>query len=153
MKTITALLAAHPFFQGMEPHHLELIAGCATRVQFKADQFLCREDQEADQFLVILHGQVAVEIFSHRRGPVTIQTVGEGGALGWLWFDKPYHWHLDARAVQLTRVLALNVACLRRHCEVNHELGYQLHEALCPLPGGAVPDRQTPTGGHVRHLN
>ena len=57
---------------------------------------------------------------------MTLQTLGEGDVLGWLWFDQPYHWHLDARAVDLTRVLSLEVQCLMDRCDRDHDLGYEL---------------------------
>jgi CRP-like cAMP-binding protein len=102
------------------------VAQCASRVNFEAGQFLCRTEEEARQFYLINHGRVSVEIFSARRGPVTIQTLGAGDVLGWLWFLKPYHWHFDARAQELTRAISLEVKCLRDRCENNHELGYEL---------------------------
>jgi CRP/FNR family cyclic AMP-dependent transcriptional regulator len=126
METLEAILAEHPFFKGLETRHLKPLAECGSRVRFKPGEFLCRQDQEARQFYLIYQGRVAVEIFSHRRGPVTIQTIGEDGVLGWLWFIKPYHWHFDARAMELTRAVALDVGCLLKACEGNHELGYEL---------------------------
>ena len=126
MDTPESGLTSHPFLDGLTPRHLSIIGECASRVNFKAGQLLFREQEEAAQFYLINHGQVAVEIFRSRRGPVTIQTLGEGQALGWLWFDKPYHWHYDARAVQLTRATALDVKSLMHICEQDHELGYAL---------------------------
>jgi len=126
METIEPVLAAHPFFHGLNPQHLKTVAQCASRVNFEAGQFLCRTEEEARQFYLINHGRVSVEIFSARRGPVTIQTLGAGDVLGWLWFLKPYHWHFDARAQELTRAVSLEVKCLRDRCENNHELGYEL---------------------------
>jgi CRP-like cAMP-binding protein len=126
MEDLEPLLTAHPFLQGLAPHLLKPLVACASKVSFNAGQFLCREDEEARQFYLILHGKVAVEIFRARRGPVTIQTLGEGEVLGWLWFLKPYHWHLDARAVEPTRAISLEVPCLLSQCEQNHELGYEL---------------------------
>lgn len=126
MESIEAVLAAHPFFQGMALRHLAVIAACGRQVQFKAGEFLCKETLEALDFFVILTGSVAVEIFSARRGPLTTATAGEGEVLGWLWFDKPYHWHLDARARQVTRAVALEVKALRAACEADHDLGYEL---------------------------
>lgn len=126
METIEPALAAHPFFQGLDPRHLKSLAECASAANFSAGQFLCREAEEAKQFHIISHGRVSVEIFRARKGPVTIQTIGPGEVLGWLWFLKPYHWHLDARAMELTRVISLDVACLLSKCEANHELGYEL---------------------------
>ena len=82
---------------------------CASRETFTPGQLLCQDNEEARKFYVIHHGRVAVEIYRPRRGAVTIQTLGEGEVLGWLWFDQPYHWHLDARALDLTRVISLEV--------------------------------------------
>ena len=133
METLAPVLAAHPFLQGLDPRHLKIIGECASKVNFNAGEFLFREQDEAERFYLINHGQVAVEIFSARRGPINIQTLGEGEAVGWLWFEKPYHWHYDARAVQLTRVLALDVKCLQQKCEQDHELGYALMKRYAHL--------------------
>ena len=124
MERIELSLAEHPFLTGLAQHQLRLIAECATRVHFKPNEFLGREDQEARQFYLIYHGRVALELFSATRGPIIIQTVGEGEVVGWLWFDKPYHWRFDARAMEVTRAIALDVKCLLERCEQNHELGY-----------------------------
>ena len=126
METIEAVLAAHPFFQGMDPQHVAAVAACGRQVQFKAEEFLCREAEEALDFYVIISGSVSVEIFSARRGPLTTTTVEEGEVLGWLWFEHPYHWHLDARARQVTRTIELEVAALKARCEEDHDLGYEL---------------------------
>ena len=126
METIEAVLASHPFFKGMSPQHLAAVAACGRRVEFKAGDFLCREAGEALDFYVILSGSVSVEIFSARRGPLTTGTVEEGEVLGWLWFDQPLHWHLDARARQVTRAVALEVKALIHKCEADHDLGYEL---------------------------
>ncbi len=126
METIDPVLAEHPFSQGLTLPHLEALTECAVRINYAPGEFLCREDQQADLFFLIYEGRVAVEIFSARRGPVTIQTLGPGEVLGWLWFLKPYHWHLDARAAELTRVLGLKVSCLHGKCDANHDLGYEV---------------------------
>jgi len=127
MEKIEPILAAHPFCQGLDPKHLKELAACASRVNLKAGEFLGRAGEEAGRFYLILQGRVTVEIFSARRGPLTVQTLGEGDTLGWLWFqEQPYHWHLDARVVSLSRVLSLEVDCLRRKCEADHDLGFEV---------------------------
>ena len=126
MDTITPILAAHPFFKGLDSRFLELVLACASRETFKPGEFLCRDDEEATKFYVIHQGRVSVEIFRARRGPVTVQSLGETDVLGWLWFEKPYHWHLDAKAKELTRVISLDVGCLRDKCEQDHDLAYEL---------------------------
>lgn len=126
METLERILAEHPFFAGLDARHIQLIVGCATNVRFDAGQFIFREGEEANEFYVIRHGKVALEIFVPGRGPVTIQTLGEGEILGWSWLIPPYHWHFNARAVELTRAIALDGKCLRAKCEDDHDLGYEL---------------------------
>ena len=140
METPEPILAAHPVFSRPgPPAPASIIGECASRVNFNAGQFLFREQDEAAHFYLINHGQVAVEIFRHRRGPITIQTLGEGEALGWLWFEKPYHWHYDARAVHLTRALALDVNSLTPKVRTGPRTGLRAHEKIRPYAGGAVP--------------
>ena len=126
MDTMEPILAAHPFFKGLEPRYLKLVLACASRETFKPGEFLCRDEAPATKFYVIHHGRVSVEIYRARRGPVTIQSLGEGEVLGWLWFDQPYHWHLDAKALDLTRVISLDVQCLLDKCNQDQAFGYEL---------------------------
>ena len=127
METIEPILAAQPFCHGLNPRQLQDLAACASKVNFTAGQFLFRAAEEANRFFLILQGRVSVEIFSARRGPMTLQTLGEGDVVGWLWFNgEPYHWHSDARAVGLTRALSFEVSRLREKCEADHDLGFEV---------------------------
>jgi len=129
METIEPILAAHPFFKDLAPRHLKLLAECASKVSFPAGQYLFHENEEASLFYVVYHGRVALEVFAGARGPLTIRTLEAGEVLGWLWFVKPYHWRFEARALELTRALALDVRQVALRCEENHELGYTLLKA------------------------
>ena len=125
METLEPILAEHPFLKGLEPRFIQLIVGCASNLRFNAGEFLFREGQEASQFYIIRHGKVAIELGAAQRGVINIQTLGEGEILGWSWLIPPYSWHFDARAVELTRVIALDGKCLRAKCEEDHQLGYE----------------------------
>jgi CRP-like cAMP-binding protein len=126
MGTIESILAEHPFLKGLTPPQIELIAGCASNVRFNKGDYIFREDEEADRFLLIRHGLVALDVFVPQRGPVTIDTIQEGEVLGWSWLFPPYRWHFDARAIQLTRAVAFDGKCLREKCEKDSRLGYEL---------------------------
>ena len=126
METLRPILAEHPFFKDLGVRHLELIVGCASNVRFNAGEFIFRQGEEADQFYLIREGLVALEIFVAGRGPVTVQTMGEGEVLGWSWLVPPYRWMFDAHATELTRAIALDGKCLRNKSEQDHDLGYQL---------------------------
>lgn len=126
MVSMEAIISQHPFFQGLAPEQLSLIAGCAKNVRVNAGETLFREGEPADQFYLIRYGRVALEIFIPGRGPVTLQTVQEDDVLGWSWLFEPYRWHYHARAQQLTRAVAFDGACLRGKCNDDHHLGYEL---------------------------
>lgn len=126
MEPLDRIISEHPFFHGLSEAHLHLVAGCASNVRFEPGQFILREGQEADQFYLLRHGKVSLEIYVPERGPITIETLGEGEILGWSWLVPPYRWRFDARAMQLTRAVALDGKCLREKSESDHDLGYEL---------------------------
>jgi len=133
METLEPILREHPFFAGLTREHLTLIVGCASNVRFDTGKFIFREGEEANEFYLIRHGKVAVEVYAAERGSITIQTLGEGEVLGWSWLLPPYQWQFDARAVELTRAIALDATCLRKKCEEDHHLGYELLKRFAHL--------------------
>jgi len=126
METLRGILAEHPFLTGLEDCHLDLLVGCASNVRFDVGQFILREGEEANQFYLIRHGKVALEVSAPGHGPIIILTLGESEVLGWSWLVPPYRWKFDARAVELTRAIVLDGKCLRTKSEQDHDLGYEL---------------------------
>jgi CRP/FNR family transcriptional regulator, cyclic AMP receptor protein len=133
METIDDLLSRHEFFKGLKPEYLTLIAGCGRNVHFDAGAYLLREGETADRFFAIRGGRVAVETHVPSRGPVTLQTVGEGEILGWSWLFPPYVYQFDARAREDVRATAFDGACLRTKCDADPALGYELMKRLARL--------------------
>jgi CRP-like cAMP-binding protein len=125
MEKIEAALAAHPFFKGMAPGLVQELVDIASEVTFNPGDIVCRVDDEATLFYLILSGKIAVQTFSSWKGPITVATMGEGDDLGRFWVEKPYRWRFEARAQQLTRCIALEVGKLSQKCEANHDLGYE----------------------------
>ncbi len=82
MASFGPLLAETAFFKGMQQRHIETIAACASGVQFKPGEYLFREGQESRGFHVIERGRVALEIRLPGRGPITIETLGDGDLRG-----------------------------------------------------------------------
>ncbi len=132
-ETIDSLIAEHPFFKGLGERYLKLIAGCGSNVRFNAGQYLCREGEEADKFYAIRHGKVGVEVFVPQRGPVTVQTVSEGELVGWSWLFPPYRWQFDARALEIVRATSFDGACLRKKCDEDPAMGYELMKRLAQV--------------------
>jgi CRP-like cAMP-binding protein len=126
MESLERILVEYPFLRGMKEEHMKLLVGCASNVRFDAGKFILREGEEADLFYLIREGNVAIEFSAPERGAIIFQTVGKGEVLGWSWLVPPYRWRFDARAIELTRAIALDGKCLRAKCEGDCCLGYEL---------------------------
>jgi CRP/FNR family transcriptional regulator, cyclic AMP receptor protein len=124
--TLDRLLARHPFFAGLDPDDARFVAACGVNRVVGAGEFLIRAGDRADQFFIVRSGRVAVELYAPGRGPLILDTVGEGAVLDAAWLVPPHLWQFDARAVTPVRVVALDATCLRARCEEHPELGYRL---------------------------
>ena len=133
MKALDPLLAEHPFLKDISPAHIRTIAGCARNERFEAGQMLFREGEEANQFFIVRHGNVAIEMGAPPRGVTTVHTVRDGEIVGWSWLVPPYRWRCSAKARELTRVIALDGRCLRQKCEADHDLGYELLRSFADI--------------------
>ncbi len=127
------ILVEHSFFSGLEDAFRTLVGGCAKTMSFEAGDYLFHEGDPADWFYLIQHGRVALEIMAPGRGALTFQTIGEGDVLGMFWLMPHCHWSHDARALELTRAIVIEAACLRRKCEEDHNLGYDLMKRFVPI--------------------
>jgi CRP-like cAMP-binding protein len=87
----------------------------------------------ADKFYVLREGKVGVEIPAISGEPLRIQTVGNGGLLGWSWLIPPYRWLFDARALVASDIIVMDGARLRDECEKDNVLGYQLMKRFAVL--------------------
>lgn len=126
MRTLEDLISSSTVFAGMQPSHLELIAGCARNQHVAQDCLLLREGEPADVFYLIRRGIVALEVHSPGRGSLLIETLHPGDVVGWSWLFAPYRWQLDGRTREPCDLVAFDGACLRGKCEEDHELGYEL---------------------------
>jgi len=120
------LICEHPFFAGLGEDHCELIGGCARNVRFDKGQYLFREGQPANEFFLIRHGRVALEIAAPSRGPLRFLTINPGEIAGEAWLVPPYLWLFDAQALELTRAISIDGSCLRDKCEADHDFGYEM---------------------------
>ncbi|HEV2334013.1 MAG TPA: cyclic nucleotide-binding domain-containing protein [Stellaceae bacterium] len=126
VRGLERLICEHPVFAGMALEHCDLVGGCAKNVRFDKGAYLFREGEPADEFFLIRHGRVALEITAPGRGALRFSTVNAGEFVGESWLVAPYRWIFDAQALELTRALSIDARCLREKCEGDHDLGYEM---------------------------
>lgn len=132
MEGLERIIREHPFFAGLSEAFVKLISGCAKNVRFEEGQYLFHQGEFANEFFVVRAGRVALQVNAPQRR-VTIQTVGENEIVGASWLVAPYRWSFDAKALELTRALSFDAACLRGKCEDDHSLGYEMMKRFTPI--------------------
>ena len=133
IRDLEQTLPDHPFFEGFDHDMIALLAGCAHNVHFRPDELLFQEGQRADAFYLVRHGRVAIELHRTGGGPSILDTVEEGGVLGFSWLIPPYRWVFDARATEDTRAVSFDATCLRAKCDADPVVGYALMSRVAGL--------------------
>ncbi len=127
MQKLKSFISKHPFFKGLSKSYLDLILACASEARFDPGEIIFREGERANTFYIILRGKVAIEaLMAPERDPITVLNLGEGDVLGWSWLFPPHRWHFDARAIGLTKAISIDGERIRKQCEDDHDLGYEL---------------------------
>ncbi len=129
-ENILVRVAAHPFLAGMSAHHIELLANCASFVQFVEGDVIFRVGGPATGFYLIESGAVALEGWVFEQGPFTIDTISAGDPLGWSWLFEPYVWQCDARATTPTTALFFDKVILQRYRDEDLSLGHELFKRM-----------------------
>ena len=126
------IVGGHRLFAGLSNEFLELVAGCAKNVTFKAGEFLEHEGAPVEFIYLIRTGKVSLEISASGRGSMTFLTAGPDDMIGLAWLVPPYRWHHDARALEDTRAIAMSAECLRNKCEADAKVGYEVMKRFMP---------------------
>jgi CRP-like cAMP-binding protein len=140
MEGLERIVLGHRFFAGLEQELGPVVSGCARNHRFNPGEYLAREGDPANEFFLIRHGKVALEILSPGQKPVVFSTEGEGDIVGTSWLVPPYRWRFDARAVELTRAIGINATCLRDKCEADPRLGYEMMKRIVPYVVGRLDE-------------
>jgi CRP-like cAMP-binding protein len=109
----------------------QLLAGrvAGTPVRCEAGAYLFHEGEAADRLLLVQHGRVALELLVPGRGPLIIDTIGDGEVLGLSWLLPPRRWQFDAHALEPVEAIAFDGATVLALCERDQDLGFRL--TLC----------------------
>ncbi len=132
METLERIILEQKIFAGLEPEIGKLITGCARNHHFEPGATLFHEGEPADEFYLVRHGDVALEIAAPGR-TLVLGTVHDGDIVGASWLCPPYRWTSDARAVTHVRALGFDAACLRGKCDEDPRVGYALMKRFAPL--------------------
>jgi CRP/FNR family cyclic AMP-dependent transcriptional regulator len=131
--TIETQAAEHPFLRGLDPKWLATVTADAREKVFEPGATILRTGQPANEIYLIEEGEVAIEVHDSKDRNVHIQTIGAGDVLGWSWLFAPFSWHLQAKALELTKAIALDGGHLLVRAETDHELGYEIMQRVTAI--------------------
>ena len=124
MESLKELLFNHSDFKDLNPEYIKRLCDCARKESFAPDSFIFKTGEPAEDFYIIDSGDVAVEIYSPPKGPLTILTLSAHDILGWSWLYPPYTWHFEARAINAVTAYAFDAVMIRKQCHEDFEFGY-----------------------------
>ena len=132
MRTLERILTEHPFFHGFELRYSKTIASCGKQVRIEKGTHLYHQGEAADTFYILRHGRVGLELPA-QHGPILFHTEHPGGIINPSWIAPPFRCSSDARALDTSIAIALDADCLRKKCEADHNLGYELMKRFVPV--------------------
>lgn len=133
MQTVVDLIHDQPLFRDLDAEYVDLLAGCATNEVFEQGEMLFREGEPAARFWILRRGRVSLSLSAPGRRAIMIDTVGPGEVLGWSGLVPPYRWSFDAEALDLTRAIGFDAACVRAKFDADPRLGYEMLRRFVPL--------------------
>jgi CRP-like cAMP-binding protein len=128
----------HSFFRGMPAACRQTILDHADVITRRPGEYIFQDGGRADKFYLLITGKVDIltEYQDVRIDPEAtlgiLITLEPGDVIGWSWIIPPYRWRFNARVREKARLLMMNGERLRKLCEKDHELGYQIYKRLVP---------------------
>jgi CRP-like cAMP-binding protein len=128
--TLTAMRQC-PFFEELQPKHMEKLMTLGTQVHFEKDEIIFHEEDESHLFYVILSGRVVLEA-RHGASTFQLETLYPRQEVGWAAVVNRKR-QLQARALEPVTAMAFEVSQLRDACRTNPYLGCAFLERLLTL--------------------
>ncbi|MBH5333843.1 cyclic nucleotide-binding domain-containing protein [Streptomyces pactum] len=128
---------------GLTAEHRERLLSLAHDVSFDAGTRLFEEGGRADRFWVVRTGSVTLDMRVPGRRSAVIETLGPGELVGWSWLFPPGGWHLGAEALSPVRAHEFDAAVVRRLCQEDTAIGYELVLACAQAMGERLQSART----------
>ncbi len=127
LENITAELKKIPWFNDLDPRHLDKLVGIGRLRQVKAGEVIFREGDREDCLYIVLEGRVALDMFVPHRGKVRFYTAEPQEVFGWSSVTPTVRQRTaGAVAVVDTLLVCFDSRELRRVCDEDHDLGYRV---------------------------
>jgi CRP-like cAMP-binding protein len=114
------------FLQELPDEYLQYISSVADLKEFPAGGTVFREGQSSPFIYIVVQGTISLNINVPGRGTVQLQTIGPGELLGWTPWLQQGPMTATARALAISKLLALNAGQIQAYCSHNPSFGWEL---------------------------
>lgn len=123
-------LKKHPFAALFTDEQLEKLVPLARWVDFQPGDFLLREGSHCDLFYLLVDGLVSIDLDMPGGGSRRLQTEGPGTEIGWSWLFPPFEATFDIRAVEASKLIALDATKLRDMMDTDQDFGNRVLKGM-----------------------
>ena len=150
------VLRRYPFFARLSMDQISTLAKLAKEETVETDHFFFREDEDINNFYLILEGAVAIVFELPERDvkhkisdqferklktrDVVVSTVGPGDVFAWSALVPPYKATAGAKAVTPCRVIAFECKELIKEFETDCAFGYVMTQKAAQVIGERLRD-------------
>ncbi len=139
MNEVMAALERIPWFQELRPQHTRRIASITTLRHVKAGEVLFREGDREDFVYIVLEGRVALDMFVPHRGKVRFYTAEAWEIFGWSSVTPTVRQRTAGATAVIDSIVArISADEIRRACDEDHDLGYQVMRRLANVVAGRL---------------
>jgi CRP-like cAMP-binding protein len=117
-------------FEALEDEDFESIARIARVREFEVAEKLTCEGGAADNLYLFVKGRAAVKVKGADGRQILIDELGPGEVLGWGAITEPHIYTASAWTTRPSDVIVIDGKRLRKLCEVNKRVGYQVAKSI-----------------------
>ena len=126
----TTQLMSHEVFQYLRPDQINAISSAAEEITLNAGAFVFRSGEPAEDFFVVLEGEVRLRLPRPDGRSTLIDEVSQGAVFGSCVCFQIDTYLLNAQCTQDTRLLQINARSLKRLMDADLVMGYAVQSLI-----------------------
>jgi CRP/FNR family cyclic AMP-dependent transcriptional regulator len=126
----TQQLESHEVFQLLRPEQVSILSSASEEVAFKAGETIFRRGEPADDFFVVLEGQVALRMLRPAGVSLLIDEVTGGAIFGSCLCFQIDTYTLTAQCTEDSRILKIKASTLKRLMDDDLVMGYAIQTMI-----------------------
>jgi CRP-like cAMP-binding protein len=127
------LISRYPFFSGLAPKQLEILAKTAEGITVKDSEFIFHENDELRYFYIVVEGAVGIVLETEGKGDTVISAVGPGHVFAWSAMVSPHLATASAKALTDCWLIAFDRKRLMHAFGKDCKLGYRIMEKIIQI--------------------